>query len=133
MRMSLEPLWKAGVVIEENRPFLIILQSENDQATGHSSHWDGVYNTINLRYHWDKVSVPGRHGSKVSERILHSTPGNNPYLVNYHVVPLGEATAPPDLRRRRTGHSKPISGKTCKTRSFTPVNVTMARKPFLPQ
>src|SRR4030088_842545 len=95
-RTSLE----SGVVIEENRPFLIILQSENDQATGQFFPiGTGVYNTINLRYHWDKVSVPGRHGSKVSEQKFYTqTPGNNPYLVNYHVVPLGEATAPSDLR-----------------------------------
>src|SRR6267142_4529047 len=94
-RTSLE----SGVVIEENRPFLIILQSENDQATGQFFPiGTGVYNTINLRYHWDKVSVPGRHGSKVSEQKFYTQPpGNNPYLVNYHVVPLGEATAPPDL------------------------------------
>jgi hypothetical protein len=26
------------------------------------------------------------------------TPGNNKYLVNYHVVPLGESSPPPDLR-----------------------------------
>jgi hypothetical protein len=26
------------------------------------------------------------------------TPGNNKYLVNYHVVPLGETSAPPGLR-----------------------------------
>ncbi len=95
-RTSLE----SGVVIEENRPFLIILQSENDQATGQFFPiGTGVYNTINLRYHWDKVSVPGRHGSKVSEQQFYTqTPGNNPYLVNYHVVPLGETTPPPDLR-----------------------------------
>src|SRR3984893_1793249 len=95
-RTSLE----SGVVIEENRPFLIILQSENDQATGQFFPiGTGVYNTVNLRFHWDKVSVPGRQGTKVSEQQFYTqTPGNNPYLVNYHVVPLGEATAPPDLR-----------------------------------
>jgi hypothetical protein len=50
-RTSLE----SGVVIEENRPFLIILQSENDQATGqYFPIGTGVYNTINLRYHWEK-------------------------------------------------------------------------------
>src|ERR1700756_4931352 len=94
-RTSLE----SGVVIEENRPFLIILQSENDQATGqYFPIGTGVYNTINLRYHWDKVSVPGIHGHKVSEQEFYTrTPGNNPYLVNYHVVPLGETTPPPDL------------------------------------
>ena len=95
-RTSLE----SGVVIEENRPFLIILQAENDMATGtFFPIGTGVYNTINLRYHWDKVSIPGIHGKKVSEQEFYTrTPGNNPYLVNYHVVPLGETTPPPDLR-----------------------------------
>ena len=95
-RTSLE----SGVMIEENQPFLIILQSENDQATGaYFPIGTGVYNTLNLRFHWDKVSVPGRHGQKVSEREFYTrTPGNNPLLVNYHVVPLGGTTAPPDLR-----------------------------------
>ena len=95
-RTSLE----SGVMIEENQPFLIILQSENDQATGaYFPIGTGVYNTLNLRFHWDKVSVPGRHGQKVSEREFYTrTPGNNPLLVNYHVVPLGGTIAPPDLR-----------------------------------
>ena len=125
-RTSLE----SGVVIEENRPFLVILQSENDQATGaYFPIGTGVYNTLNLRFHWDKVSVPGTHHLKVSEEKFYTqTPGNNPYLVNYHVVPLGETTAPSDLKRKRTGHSKPISSKTCKIRYSTPVNGTMATK-----
>jgi hypothetical protein len=93
------PLEK-GVVIEENRPFLIFLQSENDQATGtYFPIGTRVYNTVNLRFHWDKVAVPGAHGRKVSEQQFYTqTPGNNPYLVNYHVIPLGETTPPPDLR-----------------------------------
>src|ERR1700747_2348011 len=95
-RTSLE----SGVMIQENQPFLIILQSENDQATGaYFPIGTGVYNAINHRFHWDKVSVPGRHGTKVSEQEFYTrTPGNNPLLVNYHVVPRGETTAPPDLR-----------------------------------
>jgi hypothetical protein len=32
-----------------------------------------------------------------SEFYTH-TPGNNKYLVNYHIVLVGEATPPPDLR-----------------------------------
>jgi hypothetical protein len=71
---------ESGVMIEENRPFLVILQSENDQATGaYFPIGTGVYNTINLRFHWDKVSVPGTHGLKVSEEKFYTrTPGNRP-------------------------------------------------------
>jgi len=95
-RTSLE----SGVVIKENHPFLVILQSENDQATGtYFPIGTSAYNAMNLRFHWDKVSVPGRHGLKVSEQQFYTrTPGNNPYLVNYYVTPLGETTPPLDLR-----------------------------------
>ena len=58
----------------------------------------GAFNIVGLRAHWDKVAVPGSNGQKVSENAFYThTPGNNKYLVNYHVVPIGEATAPPGL------------------------------------
>ena len=89
-----------GTAVPENRPFLVFLQSENDQATGtFFPIGTGLYNTISLRYHWEKVPVPGHQGEKVSEREFYTrTPGNNPYLVNYHVVSLGETSPPPGLR-----------------------------------
>ena len=91
---------EAGSVVDENRPFLMILQSENDRATGEFFPiGTGLFNIINFRAHWDKVPVPGSNGQKVSESQFYDhTPGNNKYLVNYHVVPLGETTAPPGLR-----------------------------------
>jgi hypothetical protein len=89
-----------GSVVEENRPFLIILQSENDKATGEFFPiGTGLFNVVNLRAHWDKVPVPGSNGQKVSESEFYThTPGNSKYLVNYHVVPLGESSPPPGLR-----------------------------------
>jgi hypothetical protein len=91
---------EAGSVVEENRPFLMILQSENDRATGEFFPiGTGLFNIVNFRAHWDKVPVPGSNGQKVSEGEFYThTPGNNKYLVNYHVVPLGEASPPPGLR-----------------------------------
>ena len=91
---------EAGSVVEANRPFLIILQSENDKATGEFFPiGTGLFNVVNLRAHWDRVPVPGSNGQKVSESEFYTrTPGNNKYLVNYHVVPLGESTPPPGLR-----------------------------------
>src|SRR5215471_757225 len=85
-----------GAVVKENRPFLVILQSENDQATGtFFPIGQSVANTLNLHYHWDKVPLPGGNGEKISEREFQThTPGNDKYLVNFHVVSLGEATAP---------------------------------------
>src|SRR5271157_4706535 len=54
---------------------------------------------VNLRAHWDRVPVPGNNGQKVSESEFYNhTPGNNKYLINYHVVPLGETTPPPGLK-----------------------------------
>jgi hypothetical protein len=89
-----------GTAVPENRPFLVFLQSENDSATGtFFPIGTEFYNTIGLRYHWQNVPVPGHPGEKVSEREFYThTPGNNPYLVNYHVVPLGEASPPPGLQ-----------------------------------
>ena len=91
-----------GVVapIDENRPLLIMLQAENDKATGaFFPIGAGLANLVGLRYHWTRVSVPGRNGEKVSEREFETrTPGNNKYLVNYQVIPRGEATPPPWLK-----------------------------------
>ena len=59
----------------------------------------GLFNVVNLRAHWDQVPVPGSNGQQVSESEFYTqTPGNNKYLVNYHVVPLGETTPPPGLK-----------------------------------
>ena len=88
-----------GAVVNENRPFLVVLQSENDQATGaFFPIGQTLANTVNLHYQWDKVPVPGGNGQKISEGEFQThTPGNDKYLVNFHVVPVGEATPPPDL------------------------------------
>ena len=82
-----------GAVTSENRPLLIVLQSENDQATGKFFPiGQTLANTINLHYHWDKVPVPGGNGQKVSEGEFQThTPGNDKYLVNFNVVPLGRS------------------------------------------
>jgi len=86
--------------IDENRPLLIMLQAENDKATGaFFPIGTGLANMIGLRYHWARVPVPGRNGEKVSEKEFEThTPGNNKYLVNYQVVSRGEATPPPGLK-----------------------------------
>ncbi len=86
--------------IDENRPLLVMLQAENDQATGgFFPIGASLANLVGLRYHWTRVSVPGRNGEKVSEKEFETrTPGNNKYLINYQVVPRGEATPPPWLK-----------------------------------
>ena len=86
--------------IDENRPLLILLQAENDRATGaFFPIGTGLSNLLGLRYHWSRVTVPGGNGEKISEREFEThTPGNNKYLVNYQVVPRGEATPPPYLQ-----------------------------------
>jgi hypothetical protein len=88
-----------GTGIPENRPFLVFLQSENDSATGtFFPIGTEFYNTVVFRYHWEKVPVPDHPGEKISESEFYThTPGNNPYLVNYHVVSLGPANPPPGL------------------------------------
>src|SRR5262249_12138701 len=89
-----------GAVMKENHPLFVILQSENDMATGEFFPiGQNLANTANLHYHWDRVPVPGGNGQKVSENEFQThTPGNDKYLVNFRVVPLGEAILPPDLK-----------------------------------
>ena len=98
--VSRSPEAGGSSVLSENRPFLTILQSESDKATGQFFPiGTGLFDTVGLRAHWDKVPVPGSTGQKVSEREFYThTPGNDKYLVNYHVVSLGDATPPPGLR-----------------------------------
>jgi hypothetical protein len=88
-----------GVVMKEDRPLLIVLQSENDMATGKFFPiGQGLANTVNLHYHWDRVPVPGSGGQKVSEGEFQThTPGNDKYLVNFNVVSVGPATPPSGL------------------------------------
>jgi hypothetical protein len=88
-----------GNTVDENRPLLIILQSENDFATGNFFPiGTGLSNTLALRYHWNRVPVPGNPQEKVSEQELDThTPGNDKYLVNFEVKPLGAAVPPPGL------------------------------------
>src|SRR5260370_33172769 len=89
-----------GAVTNEDSPLLIVLQSENDQATGKFFPiGQSLANTVNLHYHWDDVPIPGGNGPKVSEGEFQThTPGNDKYLVNFNVVPLGEATPPSGLK-----------------------------------
>jgi len=65
-------------------PFLIILQTENDIATGEFFPiGTGRFNIVNLGAHWGRVPVPGTNGQKVSESEFYDhTPGNDKYLVN---------------------------------------------------
>ena len=119
-----------GSAVPQNRPFLIILQSENDVATGQFFPiGTGLYNLVGLRAHWDRVPVPGSNGQKVSESEFYThTPGNNKYLVNYHFVLQGETTPPRVCEPLRTGRSKPISEKTTQTIPSIRASITTATK-----
>ena len=93
-------LGEETTAVRENRPALVFLQSENDVATNTAFPiGTAMFNAVNLRYHWQNVPVPGHPGERESEGEFYThTPGNNPYLVNYHVVPLGQTSPPPGLR-----------------------------------
>jgi hypothetical protein len=85
--------------IPENRPEIVFLQAENDTATTTAFPLgQQVRNVLGLRYHWQKVPVPGHHGDRVSEREFYQrTPGNSRHLINYQVVSQGETPPPPGL------------------------------------
>ena len=54
-----------GAVTNENRPLLIVLQSENDQATGKFFPiGQSLANTVNLHYHWDTGSSAWQQRTK---------------------------------------------------------------------
>src|SRR4029077_1508788 len=77
--------------IPENRPLLIMLQAENDEATGgFFPIGTNLANVMGLRYHWAHVPVPGRSGDMVSEREFETpTRGSNKYRMNYQVSSRG--------------------------------------------
>ena len=123
-------LGEETTAVSENRPALVFLQSENDSATGQFFPiGQGVINATNLHFHWEKVPVPGHHGEKVSEREFYThTPGNNKYLVNYQVVPLGETSPPPGLRATHNRAFEANIKKTVPILHFTRASITMAMK-----
>ena len=86
--------------IPESRPAIVYLQAENDTATTTAFPLgQEARNILGLRFHWQKVPVPGHHGDRVSEREFYQrTPGNSSHLINYHVRPLGETAPPADLK-----------------------------------
>jgi hypothetical protein len=133
--------------LPEHRPLMVFLQSENDSATGTIFPLGtGLSNLMGLQFHWQKVPVPGHHGDRVSEQEFYThTPGNSPYLENYKVVPLGDATAPPGLKatenrafeanlreNRRdfkfytSEHNDGHESKICTNSSYTPGTVEAA-------
>src|SRR5262245_33084533 len=97
--VSRNNLGEETTAVPENRPAMVFLQSENDSATNLAFPiGTSLTNLVNLRYHWQKVKVPGHAGEKVSEKEFYThTPGNSKYLVNYEVVPLGQVPEPKDL------------------------------------
>jgi hypothetical protein len=56
------------------------------------------------------------------------TPGNDKYLINYHVVLQGKTTPPRVCEPRRTGLSRSISKKTIPTIAFIRTSRTMTMK-----
>ena len=130
--------------VSENRPALVFLQSENDSATGQIFPLGtGLYDLATLHFHWQKVPVPGSNGQKVSESEFYThTPGNEKYLVNYHVVPMGEAAPPsglrttenpafeanlkenhPDFTFYTSEHAEPHGDTFCRNADYTPGEV----------
>ena len=98
----------------ENQPFVVELTSENDRATGVTFPIGASLGAlIGGHWAWNEVDVPGNSGpprAPVSERKFYlSTPGNNPYLINYAVAemdsvgPVGQNTDAfnENLRRNR--------------------------------
>jgi len=103
--------------IPENQPTVVALVSENDRATGATFPiGSSIGAFIGGHWAWNRVDLPGQRegppGEPVSERKFYlSTPGNNPYLINYAIEDKGPVEAPPgsrdafdaNLRKNRQG------------------------------
>jgi hypothetical protein len=68
------------------------LQSENDHATGtYFPIGTGLYNLVNLRFHWDQVPVPAKRMAEQDAMVKFLTwrsSGQCEYVV-IHVIGLG--------------------------------------------
>jgi predicted alpha/beta hydrolase family esterase len=114
MVVSLDQL-NAGKKIDENLPIVVELASANDQATGVTFPIGSSLGAlIGAHWAWNKVEIPGHHDKPrgpISERGFYlSTPGNNPYLINYaieedgHIGQIGVSDAfDANLRTNRDG------------------------------
>lgn len=99
MVSSLDQLYKqyrrAGFLLEnENQPFVVELASQNDRATGVTFPVGASLGAlIGGHWAWNQVDIPSGDlqdpRAPVSERKFYlSTPGNNPYLINYAIAEL---------------------------------------------
>ena len=85
--------------MSEDLPLVVELASDNDRATGLTFPWGASLGALmGGHWAWNRVDVPGGDPSNprapVSERKFYlSTPGNNPYLINYAIADLGKASA----------------------------------------
>jgi hypothetical protein len=77
----------------QNQPLVVELSSENDRATGLTFPIGASLGAfIGGNWAWNQVDVPGdseQPRPPMSERKFYlSTPGNNPYLINYAVAEM---------------------------------------------
>lgn len=86
---------RAGIMSEsENQPLVVELASNNDRATGLTFPWGASVGALmGGHWAWNEVDVPGgdsvNQRAPISERKFYlSTPGNNPYLINYAIAEL---------------------------------------------
>jgi hypothetical protein len=88
-------------VVAENRPFLIILQSENDYATGrYFPLGTGLYNLVNLRAHWDRGRFPAATDRKCLKESFTRIPAWQQQLITWSIIVSfhsGKSAPPPSL------------------------------------
>src|SRR6266516_4538949 len=92
-------LGEETTAVRENRPALVLLQSENDSATGQIFPiGQEVVDVTNLHFHWQRVPVPGHHGEKVS--ISHFTRASTTMVMKATPVAMGNTLLVMSIRRR---------------------------------
>ena len=123
-------LGEETTAVSENRPALVLLQSENDSATGQFFPiGQEVVDVTNLHFHWQKVPVPGTTAKKSRKTNFiptrQATANTSSIITSFR---LEKPVRRQVCERLRTGPSKPISSKTVPIFHFTRASKTTVMK-----
>ncbi|MBV8815347.1 MAG: hypothetical protein JO271_12725 [Verrucomicrobia bacterium] len=100
-----------GDPIAESQPTVVELQAVNDTATGTAFPIGGKAGIIVTgHWSWNQVAIPRSAALVPESQFYLTTPGNDPYLVNYEIVPTqGTFTANSDAFDYNLNHN-PVGG-----------------------
>ncbi|MFL6521457.1 MAG: hypothetical protein ACJ8NS_14645 [Chthoniobacterales bacterium] len=95
------------------RPFLVSLTSSADMATGAAFHLSTSLAATTKAF--DDVQVPGSDRLESERQFYTTTPGHNPFLINYETEKLGKTIEDHGLSAVQTNLSHNLSGEVFTT------------------